>query len=78
MKTMTLQIPDNLDEREAKTILAAKLYEKGSLSLGQAAELAGYSKRTFMEILGSYDVSVFSYSETELEKDILDAQNYHL
>ena len=78
MKTMTLQIPDNLDEREAKTMLAAKLYEKGSLSLGQAAELAGYSKRTFMEILGSYDVSVFSYSETELEKDILDAQNYHL
>ena len=79
MKTMTLQIPDNLDEREAKTImLAAKLYEKGSLSLGQSAELAGYTKRTFMEILSSYDVSVFSYSETELEKDILDAQNYHL
>ena len=77
MKTMTLQIPDNLDEREAKTMLAAKLYEKGSLSLGQAAELAGYTKRTFMEILSSYDVSVFSYSETELEKDILDAQNYH-
>jgi len=75
---MTLQIPDNLDETEAKTMLAAKLYEKGSLSLGQAAELAGYSKRTFMEILSRYDVSVFSYSETELEKDILDAQNYHL
>jgi predicted HTH domain antitoxin len=78
MKTMTLQIPDNLDEREAKTMLAAKLYEKGSLSLGQAAELAGYTKRTFMEVLGSYDVSVFSYSETDLEKDILNAQNYHL
>jgi len=78
MKTMIVQIPDNLDEREAKTMLAAKLYEKGSLSLGQAAELAGYTKRTFMEVLGSYDVSVFSYSETGLEKDILDAQNYHL
>ena len=78
MKTMTVQIPDNLDESEAKTMLAAKLYEKGSLSLGQAAELAGYTKRTFMEVLGSYDVSAFSYSETELEKDILDAQNYHV
>jgi predicted HTH domain antitoxin len=78
MKILTLQIPDNLDEREAKTMLAAKLYEKGSLSLGQAAELAGYSKRTFMELLGSYEVSVFSYSEAELEKDILSAQNYHL
>jgi predicted HTH domain antitoxin len=78
MKILTLQIPDNLDEREAKTMLAAKLYEKGSLSLGQAAELAGYSKRTFIELLGSYEVSVFSYSEAELEKDILNAQNYHL
>lgn len=78
MKTLTLQIPDYLDEKEAKTMLAAKLYEKGSLSLGQAAELAGYSKRTFMELLGNYDVSVFSYSETELEKDLLNAQNYHL
>lgn len=78
MKTLTLQIPDNIDESEAKTMLAAKLYEKGSLSLGQAAELAGYSKRTFMELLGSYNVSVFNYSDTELENDILNAQNYHL
>jgi predicted HTH domain antitoxin len=78
MKTLTLQIPDNLDENEARTMLAAKLYEKGSLTLGQAAELAGYSKRVFMELLGSYQVSVFNYSETELENDILNAQNYHL
>ncbi len=78
MKTLTFEIPDNLDEREAKTLLAAKLYEKGSLSLGQAAELAGYSKRTFIELLGNYEVSVFNYSETELEKDIKNAQNYHL
>ncbi len=78
MKMLTLQIPDNIDESEAKTMLAAKLYEKGSLSLGQAAELAGYSKRTFMELLGSYNVSVFNYSDTELENDILNAQNYHL
>ena len=77
MKTLTLQIPDNIDEREAKMLLAAKLYEKGSLSLGQAADLVGYSKRTFMELLGNYEVSVFDYSEAELEKDIQNAQNYH-
>lgn len=78
MKTLTMQIPDNLDEKETKIILAAKLYEKGSLSLGQAAELAGHSKRAFMELLANYEVSFFNYSETELEKDILNAQNYHL
>jgi len=58
-------------------LLAAKLYEKGSLSLGQAADLVGYSKRTFMELLGNYEVSVFDYSEAELETDIQNAQNYH-
>jgi predicted HTH domain antitoxin len=78
MKTVTLQIPDSLDEQEAKRLLAAKLYEKGALSLGQAAELAGCSKRVFMESLADYDVPVFNYSEKELEKDILNAQNYHL
>ena len=78
MKTLTLQIPDNLDEKEAKILLAAKLYEKGSLSLGQAADLAGFSKRAFMELLSNYNVSIFDYSEAELEKDILNAQNYHL
>ena len=77
MKTLTVQIPDSLDEREAKMLLAAKLYEKSSLSLGQAADLVGYSKQTFMELLGNYEVSVFDYSEAELEKDILNAQNYH-
>ena len=80
MKTLTLEIPDsvNLDEKEAKTLLAAKLYEKGTLSLGQAAELAGYSKRTFMELLANYDVSIFNYSDAELEKEIFNAQSYHL
>ncbi len=78
MKTLTLQIPDSLDEKETQTLLAAKLYEKGTLSLGQAAELAGYSKRTFMELLANYEVSVFNFSATELEQEILNAQSYHL
>ncbi len=41
-------------------LLASKLYEQGKLSLGRAAELARYSKRTFMELLGVYDVSIFN------------------
>lgn len=80
MKTLTLNIPEtvDIDEREAKTLLAARLFEKGSLSLGQAAELAGYSKRTFIELLNNYEVSVFNLSDKDLENDILNAQGYHL
>jgi len=79
MKTLIIEIPDslNLDEKEAKTFLAAKLFEKGDLSIGQAADMAGYKKREFMELLYRYDVSVFNYSESELENDILNAKNYH-
>jgi predicted HTH domain antitoxin len=78
MKTLTFEIPDFLDEKETKTFLAAKLYEKGTLSLGQAAEMADYSKRTFMELLGNYNVSVFNYSAEDLKKELEDAKNYHL
>ncbi|RYE35758.1 MAG: UPF0175 family protein [Sphingobacteriaceae bacterium] len=80
MKNITLSIPDSfdLDEKETKTFLAAKLYEKGSLSLGQAADLAGYSKRTFMGLLGNYDVSIFNLTEKDLENDIKNARKYRI
>jgi predicted HTH domain antitoxin len=80
MKTLTLNIPDtlDLDEKEAKTSMAANLYQMGKLSIGQAAELAGYSKRAFMEIIGNYGVSIFNYSESDLENDILNAKAHRL
>lgn len=78
MKTLTINIPDaaDIDDKEAKMLLASRLYEKCKLTLGQAAELAGYSKRTFMELLADYDVSLINYSPEELDEDIENAQNY--
>lgn len=80
MTTLTLNLPKTvkLEERELVMILATKLYEQGKLSLGQAAELAGFSKRAFVEILGDYGVSIFNYSPDELEKDLENAKNYHI
>jgi predicted HTH domain antitoxin len=80
MKTIQLNIPDTVDlnDREAKMLLASRLYEKGKLTLGQAAELVGLSKRAFMEILGDYDVSIFNYPLSELENDIKNARDYSL
>jgi predicted HTH domain antitoxin len=80
MKTLTLQIPDtlDLDDREAAMLLAAKLYEQGKLSLGQAAEMADYSKRTFMELLSRYNVPIFDYDPSEIENDIKNAGNYRI
>ncbi len=62
-----------MDDRELLMIVAARLYEQGKLSLGQAAEVAGLSKRTFAELLGSYNVSIFNFPASDLSKDIANA-----
>ncbi len=71
MKQLTLKIPGslNLNERETKRFLAAKMYEAGKLSLGQAAELAGLSKIAFSEILADYDVSLVNYPPSDVIRD---------
>lgn len=75
MKTLTINVPDTLDvdDRELVMIVATRLYEQGRLSLGQAAEVAGLSKRTFAELLGSYDVSIFNFPASDLSKDVSNA-----
>ena len=80
MKTIKLNIPDTVDlnDREAKMLLASRLYEKGKLTLGQAADLVGLSKSTFMELLVDYDVSILNYPPSELDNDINNARNYSI
>lgn len=75
MKTLTLEVPDNikLNEDEIKFYIAAKMYQDGILSSGQAAEMVGLSKRSFIEMLGKYDVSVFCDSVDDLINDINNA-----
>jgi len=75
MKTLTLNLPDSLDmtHRELVMLLASRLYEQGKLSLGQAAQLAGISKRTFAEMIGQYNVSLFNFPSTDLSSDVKNA-----
>ncbi|MDP1727717.1 MAG: UPF0175 family protein [Bacteroidota bacterium] len=68
MKTLTLRIPDSVDEIDVKMQLAAHLFEKGIMSSGQAADVAGISKREFLENVGKYGVSIFGESIDDLEK----------
>ena len=71
MKNLTISIPDslNLNEIETKRFLAAKMYESGKLSLGQAAELAGLSKVAFSEILADFNVSIINYPPSDIIRD---------
>jgi predicted HTH domain antitoxin len=70
MSELTVALPDSISEAEAKVCLAAKLFEVGRLSCGQAAELAGYSKCTFIELLGKQGIAVVNYPAEELTDDL--------
>ncbi len=75
MRTLTFNIPDSLDldAKDVAMLVATRLYEQGKLSLGQAAELVGLTKRTFTELLGKYNVSVFNYPASDLSRDVNNA-----
>ncbi len=75
MKTLSFNIPESLDldDKEVAMLVATKLYEQGKLSLGQGAELAGLTKRTFAELLGRYEVSIFNYPTSDLSRDVKNA-----
>ena len=75
MKTLTLNIPDSLEvnNQDLAMLVSTKLYEQGKLSLGQAAEIAGLTKRTFAELLSKYGVSIFNYPSEDLPSDVANA-----
>ncbi len=75
MKIVTLNLPDTLDvdSKEITMLIASRLYEQGKLSLGQAAEVAGLTKRTFAELLGNYNVSLFNFPASDIAKDVANA-----
>jgi predicted HTH domain antitoxin len=66
----------NISEFEMKMMLASKLYESRRMSLGYCADIAGLSKRAFIELLGNYGVSLFSQNDDELASDIENAKQY--
>lgn len=75
MKTLILNIPDTLDisNYEVEMILATQLYQSSKLSLGQAAEVAGLTKKAFVELLGKNEVSIFNFPTSDLVYDVSNA-----
>ncbi|MBS3769696.1 MAG: UPF0175 family protein [Bacteroidales bacterium] len=59
-----------MDKKDLLVFLAVQLYDKGRLSLGQAAEMANMNKSEFMDILGKYEVSLFGETFRDIEQDL--------
>ena len=70
MNQLNVDLPPEIPVEEARLVLAAKLFELGRLSLGQAARMAGYSRPTFMELLGRMQIPVFNYPAEDLEREM--------
>jgi predicted HTH domain antitoxin len=65
-----ISIPEeiNMHAFDLSLYLAAKMYEDGLVTAGQASEMVGITKRTFIELMGKYGVSVFSKESDEWYK----------
>ncbi len=54
---------------EAKHLLACNLFQRGVLSLGKAAELAGMEMERFILLLSELNIPVIDYDEEELKAE---------
>ena len=83
MPTISIQCPDSMlislkespEEfaKEATKVLAVKLYEMGKLSSGRAAEFAGMSRISFLQILAEFGTPIFDLTKEELGRDLNNA-----
>ena len=83
MKVIQFELPDEIlitlketpEEltREIRMLAAVQLYQKGKLSSGRAAELAGVSKVSFLQALSRSNVPIFNLSGEELKSDFKNA-----
>ena len=62
--------------KEATFLLAAKFYEQGKLSSGQAAQLCGKERVEFLYTLPTAGVSISNLSSEEAKQELEFARNF--
>ena len=71
---ISVKLPEmNIKENEIKLLLAIKLLEEEKVFLGKAAEIAGYTEKTFVEILVRREVAPIKYTNLDLEAELRNA-----
>ena len=77
---VALNLPEGIElsEKDAAMIIAVKLWVEGLLSYGQASEMAGISKKEFIESLGKYGFSFTNISAEDLQQEMTNVSNYNI
>ena len=72
VKVLKMSAPEyvDIDEYEARLLLAVELYREGRLTIKQAAELAGLRVRGFMRELSKRKVSIINWGMEELKEEL--------
>jgi predicted HTH domain antitoxin len=80
MKMISVEIPDDMplelaatDEdlaRELRLAAAIFWYDQGLVSQGKGAEIAGLSRREFIEALGRAEVDAIQITDEELKEEV--------
>ena len=71
---ISVELPDmNIKEDEIKLLLAIKLLEEETVSLGKAAEIAGYPEKAFVEVLAHRGVAPIKYTNLDLDQELRNA-----
>lgn len=60
-------------ERDLRILLAAKLFELGRVSLGQAAEICAMSRIGFMDELGRLRIPAINLEDDQIQDELRDA-----
>jgi predicted HTH domain antitoxin len=61
-------------DHENNNLIAAKLFESGSLTMSEAAKKCGCNVYEFIDLLYKYDISIFNYPTSDLESDVKNAR----
>ncbi|MBX3293172.1 MAG: UPF0175 family protein [Acidobacteria bacterium] len=63
-------LPKDKFASEARLLLAAKLYEMGHLSSGDAAQMAGLERVDFLLNLGRFGIPISNLRESDIADDV--------
>jgi len=82
MRTIEIKYPETIPavlnlspeafEKEARFGLAVKLYEMGRLTSGQAAQMAGVSRTTFLLECRRYGAASVEWDQAEIDAEFAD------
>jgi predicted HTH domain antitoxin len=85
MPQFTLELPETVFSalraspeeflNEMRVAAAVKWYERGQVSQGKAAEIAGLSRTESLQALSRFQVCPFQYTREELEAELQDAES---